>query len=250
MHMVFPKGRASRSRGLSPGVFVPKGDRMLEISLFADESGESGTESKYYLLTLVFHEQRDSISRIIDIYEDDIRAKGLPDIPLHASPLMNGNDEYAGMDIQDRKRLLQSFFTMLQHLPVKYHTFAYRKCEFGDSSVLEARIRRDIVNLVFDNLDYLQGFDKVKVYYDDGQYVVTKALHDAVEYALSTNAVMYKDGDPKDYRLAQAADLICALELTALKFEAKEATRTDDRFFGAFGSFKKNYLKKIRRKVF
>ena len=32
---------------------------MLEISLFADESGESGTESKYYLLTLVFHEQDD-----------------------------------------------------------------------------------------------------------------------------------------------------------------------------------------------
>ena len=29
---------------------------MPEISLFVDESGESGTESKYYLLTLVFHE--------------------------------------------------------------------------------------------------------------------------------------------------------------------------------------------------
>ena len=41
--------------------------------------------------------------------------------------------------------------------------------------------------------------------------------------------------------------MICTLELTALKFEAKEHTKTDDRFFGAFGSFKKNYLKKIRR---
>ena len=27
---------------------------MPEISLFVDESGESGTESKYYLLTFVF----------------------------------------------------------------------------------------------------------------------------------------------------------------------------------------------------
>ncbi|MGN0077727.1 MAG: DUF3800 domain-containing protein [Coriobacteriales bacterium] len=221
---------------------------MLEISLFADESGECGTESKHYLLTLVFHEQESSISQPVSIYESDLLAKGLPDIPLHTSPLMNGHDEYAGMDIQERKRLLQSFFTMLQHLPISYHTFSYRKSEFPATASLEARIRRDIVNFIFDNLDYLQRFDKVKVYYDDGQHVVTKALHDAVEYALSASAVMYKDGSPNDYRLAQAADLICTIELTALKYEAREATRTDDRFFGARGSFKKNWLKKIRKK--
>ena len=222
---------------------------MLEISLFADESGESGTESKYYLLTLVFHEQDNSISRPIELYENDICTKGLPNIPLHTSPLMNGHDEYAGMDIQDRKRLLQAFFTMFQHLPIKYHTFSYRKSEFTSNAALEAMIKRDIVNLIFDNMSYLQGFDKAKIYYDDGQYVVTKALHDAVEYALSTNAIMYKDGSPKDYRLAQAADLICTIELTALKFEVKEASKTVDRFFGAYGSFKKNWLKKIRKKL-
>lgn len=33
---------------------------MSEINLFADESGESGTEPKYYLLTQVFHEQDSS----------------------------------------------------------------------------------------------------------------------------------------------------------------------------------------------
>ena len=41
---------------------------MLEASLFVDESGESGTQSKYYLLTLVLHEQSDDISRTIDLY--------------------------------------------------------------------------------------------------------------------------------------------------------------------------------------
>lgn len=220
---------------------------MSEISLFVDESGESGTESKYYLLTLVLHEQDSSIDDQIRLYESTLREKGLPDIPLHTSPLLNGHDDYEGMDIQDRKRLLQSFFTMLQHMPIKYHTFAYRKDNFASDEELIARMRRDVVNLVFDNLEYLQGFEKVKVYYDDGQYVVTKSLHDAVEYALAANAVMYRDDSPKDYRLAQAADLICTLELTAIKFEAKESTKTDDRFFGAWGTFKKNYLKKIRK---
>lgn len=220
---------------------------MPEISLFADESGESGTESKYYLLTLVLHEQDAAIDAQLGLYERALREKGLPDIPLHTSPLMNGHDDYEGMDIQDRKRLLQTFFTMLQHMPVKYHTFAYKKSEFESDAALIARMKRDVVNLVFDNLAYLQRFDKVKVYYDDGQYVVTKSLHDAIEYALLSDAVLYRGGSPKDYRLAQAADLICALELIAIKYEAKEQTKTDERFFGAFGSFKKNWLKKIRK---
>lgn len=87
---------------------------MPEISLFVDESGESGTESKYYLLTLVFHEQNSSIDKQIELYENALHDKGLPDIPLHTSPLLNGHDDYEGMDIQDRKRLLQAFFTMFQ----------------------------------------------------------------------------------------------------------------------------------------
>ena len=87
---------------------------MPEISLFVDESGESGTESKYYLLTLVFHEQNSSIDKQIELYENALHDKGLPDIPLHTPPLLNGHDDYEGMDIQDRKRLLQAFFTMLQ----------------------------------------------------------------------------------------------------------------------------------------
>ena len=75
---------------------------MPEISLFVDESDESGTESKYYLLTLVFHEQDSGIDRQIELYESSLHDKGLPDIPLHTSPLLNGQDDYEGMDIQDR----------------------------------------------------------------------------------------------------------------------------------------------------
>lgn len=53
---------------------------------------------------------------------------------------MNGHDEYKDMDIQDRKRLLQSFFTMLQHLPARYHTLSHRKNEYPTNAALEARI--------------------------------------------------------------------------------------------------------------
>ena len=49
------------------------------------------------------------------------------------------------------------------------------------------------------------------------------------------------------HRLFQLADYICTLELTALKYQAHADTATDRLFFGQWGSFKKNYLRKLRK---
>lgn len=221
---------------------------MKEISIFVDESGEPGARSKYYLLTLVFHDQADRLDEPIRLYEQALRDKGLPDIPLHSSPCMNGHEDYAGLDIATRKSLLTAYFVMLQHMPIRYKTFAYDKSEFETPSALEARMKRDIVLLIFDQLDYFQGFDLAKIYYDDGQKIVTCAMHDALEYALSKSALLYRDATPTDYRLSQAADLICALELVSIKLNAREMTKTDEKFFGLSANFKKNWLRSVRKK--
>ena len=79
---------------------------MRELSIFVDESGSDGLSDRYYLLTVVMHDQSDSIANSIEAYEDALRAKGLPDIPFHASPLMNGKDLYSGLDPRTRKMLI------------------------------------------------------------------------------------------------------------------------------------------------
>lgn len=222
---------------------------MVEISVFVDESGEFGTESKRYLLTLVFHEQKDSISEQISRYQQSLMIRGLPDVPFHASPLLNGHDDYEGFEIGIRKQLLASFFTMLQHLPIRYRTFAYEKGEYAAGGDLCAKMKRDVINMMLENLEYFQGFEKVNIYYDDGQALVSRVLRDAAEYALSAGAVVHKECNPQSLMLAQAADLLCTIELTAIKYSRHEQTRTDERFFGAAGSFKKNWLKKVRKMV-
>ena len=55
---------------------------MRELSVFIDESGSDGLKDKYYLVTLVLHEQSDDISEGIRLYEQSLSEKGLPDIPL------------------------------------------------------------------------------------------------------------------------------------------------------------------------
>ncbi len=223
---------------------------MRELSLFCDESGSEAGGPRYYILTLVLHDQAKPLDVPLALYEQSLRDKGLPDIPLHTSPLMNGNDDYQGMGMQQRKSLLMTFLTMFRHLPISYKTFVYATDVSHEPAVLSARMRRDLVNFIFDNLAFFQDFNEVKLYYDNGQSVVTNSLHDALGYALAREAVQYKISSQTDYRLAQAADLICTVELTALKYKDGTTTRTDDKVFGTWRSFRENFYKVVTRKRF
>ncbi|NMM98533.1 hypothetical protein [Bifidobacterium olomucense] len=126
---------------------------MADGSIFADESGEQGFQSEYYALTLVFHDQFNPVIPVFEDYEQLLRNAGLPDIPMHASPLLNGHDDYQRLAISQRKRLLAYFMSMLHKLPVQYVTLIYRKAEYTTLEQLGMRIKRDIVNTVFDHLD-------------------------------------------------------------------------------------------------
>lgn len=220
-----------------------------ELSIFADESGDRGGLSKYYLLTLVFHDQSKSILDAVGVYEDSLRERNLPNIPFHSEPLLNGHGDYELLDVATRKKLLISFGAMVRHLPISYKTFAYKRGEVEDPSKLSAKMKRDISGIIFDNLEFFQSFDDVKVYYDNGQDIVKRALDQSVGFALSKNAVEQKRTSMTDYRLEQAADYLCTIELAAIKYAAKEDGATYDKFFGGIGSFKKNWLKQMRRKL-
>lgn len=62
-----------------------------------------------------------------------------------------------------RKKLLVHFNIFMQKAPVWYRTFVYASYD-TDAKTLSARMRRDIVNFVFDNLEWYQSFDEVPIY--------------------------------------------------------------------------------------
>lgn len=221
---------------------------MGDASIFVDESGGQGGHSKYYVLTLVFHDQADGIEEDLEKHRRGLEKRGLAEIPFHMGPLMTGHGDYEGLDLETRKGYFSQFFIFLQHLPIRYQSFVYRRSEFKDETALSARMRRDVTNLLFDNLGYFQSFESVKLYYDDGQEIVARALHAAIEYVLSKNSVLYRRTRAADSALEQAADLLCTLGLTARKYERGEQTRTDEKFFGTARTFKNNYMKSVKRK--
>lgn len=236
-----------------PGTFSPAffllGVELRELSLFIDESGSDGLKEKYYLLTLVLHEQSVDISEGVHAYELSLAERGLPDVPFHASPLLNGHGDYENMSPADRKRLLSAFRVFFRHAPIRYACMALKTKEHPGLDGLTNAMRKSLVNFFFDKLAYFQDFDVVKIYYDDGQKSVATAIHKAVEYALSKDAVVYRLVSPADYRLGQIADYICTMELTAIKYADKASTATDEKFFGSWSQFKKGILKEVRAKM-
>ena len=222
---------------------------MSELSIFVDESGDLGEMSRYYLVAFVVHDQADDIECTVSLYERALRDKGLDDLPFHFGPLLTGHEHYENMEIETRKQHLAAFRIFAEQSPYLYHPFIYRKKAFSnDTTRLLRALKIDLANFLADNLAFFQQFDKVKVYYDNGQSEVTRILHDAVEFALSKEAIIYRIISPTDYRLFQLADYICGIELTAAKYERGTFTKTDEAFFGGSSNFKKNYLKKIRKK--
>ena len=181
--------------------------------------------------------------------ERNLKAKSLKSIPFHASPLMYGKDDYKDLDMATRKKLFASFEAFCRRIPFKCKTFSYRRSEVPTPEGFIARFKRDLVVFLTDNLEYFQTFEQVKIYYDNGQQMITEALHGALDYILSKEAVFYRVASAKEYRLSQVADCVCALELADLKYQSGELTETEAKVFGTnYSAFKKNHLRYIRRK--
>lgn len=222
---------------------------MSRLSVFVDESGDLGETSRFYLIAMVLHDQEVSLTDAISRYEKVLRDKSLENIPLHLGPLLNGHDSYSNMDIDTRKKLLSVFQMFAERAVFRYKAFLYQKKWFHDQpNQVVQRFKRDLAAFLLDNLPYFQRFNAVTIHYDNGQKEIAAALRGAFGYTLSKVAVSFRKSIPANYRLLQMADYVCGIELTAAKYEMKTQTATDEVFFGGSSSFKKNFLKKIRRK--
>lgn len=75
------------------------------LSIFIDESGDFGfikDASKYYLITMVFHDQKLNISSNIE------KIKGKP--VFHAGPIIRREPPFQDSTIEERKKYFNQYF--------------------------------------------------------------------------------------------------------------------------------------------
>lgn len=221
-----------------------------ELSVFIDESGDFGrydNQSPYYIVAFVFHEQERSIDENVKILTQKVSDLGFPPHAIHTGPLIRRESLYENYTVDERKRLFGCLFNFVRRLPVRYETVIVEKSQCNDSVELTNQLSKNVAKIVSESLEYFMSFDSVIVYYDNGQIELTKILTSVFNALLSK--VEFRKVAPADYRLFQAADLVCTLELLQTKIEHGGALTTSEKqFLSNKRDFKKNFYKHILKK--
>ena len=222
---------------------------MREISIFVDESGDFGEYEKhspYYIVTMVFHDQSKDIRQDIIKLDRELKNLGYNNPVIHTEPLIRKEEDYTNMQPNERRAILSRLFFFTMHANISFKTFLYDKREFDTILKLEARMARDLSQFLRSNLEYMQSFDHVILYYDNGQRELTRILNMSLATELSNYDV--RRVFPWEYKLFQVADMVCTLELLRLKAESNSFSKSETEFFNSVRDFRKNYLKALVKK--
>ena len=77
--------------------------------------------------------------------------------------------DYANFNLQQRKDIFWSIFYFSKRVKVKIHTIIVDKRFKNNKTQLNRELATELNNFFNDISDYMNEFDKVVVYYDNGQ---------------------------------------------------------------------------------
>lgn len=225
---------------------------MKELSIFVDESGDFGEyryHSPYYIITMVFHNQSDDITTSIEKFNTELSLLGLErQHCVHNGPIIRKEHPYEYMGIKERRRLLNKMVAFTRQLNVSFKCFHIEKKHISDTIEASGKLSKQLAAFIRENYNEFLSYDKIKVYYDNGQIELTRILSSVLNALLPD--IEFRKVLPSEYRLFQVADLICTLELIRLKMETKTISKHEMIFWGRESDFRKNYLKRVYQKEY
>ena len=222
---------------------------MKELSIFIDESGDFGEVKErpsYYLVTFVFHNQDNSIEQQVSKLEESVRTAGFDVEYIHTGPVIRREEVFSGYSIDERRKLLYKMLNFVNSCPISYLTVVVDRKEATDKIALSGKLAKAINISMSQHQEFFGSFDKIIVYYDNGQTELSAILN-AVFFIQFSN-VEFRKAEQQRYRLLQAADFICSMELLRIKRGEKRLSKSEEKFFYKPQELKKTFLKSIEKK--
>lgn len=218
------------------------------LSVFIDESGDFGQynpASPNYYVAMILHDQEKDISKNIAALEMQINNWGYPEHTIHTGPLIRRESVYKNDLREDRKALFNALyhFTRMSDIHYVCPIINQGDCAKKSKIAYTDKLTKEIANQLRANYEYFSAFDKIIVYYDYGQIELAQILV-SVFNAMFSN-VEFRKIETNQYKLSQAADLICTVEAIAQK---DVLTKSESEFFHSKRDFNKNIYKNISKK--
>lgn len=222
---------------------------MKELSVFIDESGDFGEITErpaYYLVTLLFHDQKNEIVSNVKKLEESTKNSGFDFEYIHTGPVIRREDVFSGLSIDERRKLLFKMLNFITCCPITYEVAVVNRKEAPDKISLSGRLGREITNVIEKNKAFFDGFDKIIVYYDNGQIELGAILNTV--FSIHFSNIEFRKAEPQKYRLLQAADFICSMELLKIKKNENRLSNTEKQFFYKSQELKKTFFKTVDKK--
>lgn len=219
---------------------------MKDLSIFIDESGDFGEYQEhcpFYIISFVFHNQNSSIIEQVNKLDQFLEYNNFRKHNIHTAPLIRKEKSYKNTDISLRSKLFRALFNFVRSVGISYTTIVVDKRIYKNQMDVIKMITKELSSFIRDNYSFFEQFKNIIVYYDNGQVQLNKILI-AILGAMFGENVEFRGIEPNNYKLFQAADLICTLELIKNKLSCgKSLTTSEKMFFGSVSKLKKNYLK-------
>ena len=222
---------------------------MKRLNIFIDETGEFGFDkgsSELYGVSFTFHEQQDDIMVELNKLNKRLREIGYTEM-IHMADLIMNRKEYKSFDIKKRKSIFNSIYQFSRRIPVKYKTIIIDKRYTDNRTVLRQRISMEINKMIKENETYFERFDKIVMYYDNGQEVLGTILDsifcwfDGFEHRV--------DFDHKEKRLFQVSDMLTFVDKYDYKYKNKIPFTEGEKYFFSVEDIRR-VLKELNKKRF
>lgn len=214
------------------------------LNIFIDESGDFGFtkgSSSLYAISFTIHESDNSITNELKYLNNSLnkqKYKGM----LHLAYLIAKRDEYASFDLQQRQKIFWTIFNFARKVPIKIKTIVLDKRYMNSRSQLNKEIYIHINNFVNENKEYISSFEKVVIYYDNGQETLATIL-DTI-FAMNENVERRIKFDHTEKRLFQVSDMLTVIDKLDYKYKYNMPFTKAEKYF-----FTNKEIEFIKRKL-
>ena len=185
---------------------------IKRLNIFIDESGDFGFvkgSSDLYAVSFTLHESSNSIANELKYLNrklDELNYDGM----IHLAYLVAKRGDYSHFDLERRKSIFWAIFYFSNRVKVKIRTVIIDKKYINKKMQLNMALAREIGQFINDNNAYFDTFDKIVIYYDNGQETLATIL----DTLFATNPKVERkiEFDHIKKRLFQVSDMLTVID--------------------------------------
>lgn len=148
------------------------------LNIFVDESGDFGFvngSSDLYAVSFTLHKSSYSIQTELKYLNEKLITLNY-DGMIHLAYLIAKRGDYSHFDFERRKSIFWAIFYFSSRVKVKLKTVIVDKRYINKKMQLNMTLSGEIGQFINTNRNYLESFDKIVIYYDNGQETLATIL--------------------------------------------------------------------------